>query len=173
MPVIMASIGMNPPFALRDVQEQDSPFLLALFKTARAFIFDRMPLPEPQKEALIRQQFEAQRTSYKAQFPGSQHSIILSGDTGIGQIWIARSSEEYRIVDVSVVPEYRNRGIGSNVVRQFMAEAAEAGLPLRCTVQWANPGSLRFHQRLGFQIVSQDLADYALEYRPLPGPAQK
>jgi predicted GNAT superfamily acetyltransferase len=164
---------MTPPFILRDVQEQDTAFLLALFRTARAFIFDLMRLPEPQMEALVRQQFEAQRTSYAAAFPGSQHSAILAQDTRIGQIWIARSSEAYRIVDVSILPEYRNRGIGAAVVGHFMKEAAEAGVPLCCTVQWANPGSLRFHQRLGFQIVSQDLADYLLEYRPVLDPQRK
>jgi hypothetical protein len=31
-----------------------------------------------------------------------------------------------------------------------------------------NPGSLRFHQRLGFTIVREDLLQYYVEWRPAP-----
>jgi hypothetical protein len=31
-----------------------------------------------------------------------------------------------------------------------------------------NPGSLRFHQKLGFGTVREDLLQYYLEWRPAP-----
>jgi len=44
-------------------------------------------------------------------------------------------------------------------------EAANARLPIRCTVFRFNPGSLRFHQRLGFNIVREDPMNYSMEWR--------
>jgi hypothetical protein len=31
-----------------------------------------------------------------------------------------------------------------------------------------NPGSLKFHQRLGFQVVREDLLQFYMEWRPAP-----
>ena len=42
----------------------------------------------------------------------------------------------------------------------------KAKLPIPCTVDRLNPGSLRFHQRLGFTMVREDLLQYYMEWRP-------
>jgi ribosomal protein S18 acetylase RimI-like enzyme len=63
------------------------------------------------------------------------------------------------------MPEYRSSGIGTALVRDLIAEARKSAVPLTCSVATNNPGSLRFHQRLGFQIVSEDPMYYEMEYR--------
>ena len=64
------------------------------------------------------------------------------------------------------MPEFRNRGIGAALVTEAIAAARAAGVRLRCSVAATNPGSLRFHQRLGFQIVGQDDLYYDLALEP-------
>jgi ribosomal protein S18 acetylase RimI-like enzyme len=51
------------------------------------------------------------------------------------------------------------------LLRQLIADAAAVRAALRCSVAVSNTGSLRFHQRLGFCITSQDPIYYELEYR--------
>jgi len=50
------------------------------------------------------------------------------------------------------------------VMRELIAEAGGAGVPLRCSVATNNPGSLRFHQRLGFLIIGGDESYYQMEH---------
>ena len=60
-------------------------------------------------------QFSAQQTGYASRFPESEHTIILNDGTPVGRVWIARTSNDIRIVDISLLPQYRRHGIGTAV----------------------------------------------------------
>jgi predicted GNAT family acetyltransferase len=74
--------------------------------------------------------------------------IVVDGQP-VGRLYVARWAEEIRVVDIAVLPEYRNRGIGSALLRDLMAEAAAAGKPLSIHVERFNP-AVRLYARLGF-----------------------
>ncbi len=156
---------MNSAISLRPVTEADEPFLYELYKTVRGPEFAQVPLPPEQLEMLFSMQYRARTGSYEATFPKSQNSVILSGEAPIGQIWIDRNGGQILLVDIALLPAYRGTGIGSGLVEGLIAEARQSGLPLICSVATNNPGSLRFHQRLGFAIVAEDPMYYELEYR--------
>jgi ribosomal protein S18 acetylase RimI-like enzyme len=156
---------MTPPISLRPARQSDEPFLLELFKSVRAPEFAPAALPTAQLDMLLSMQFKAQTGAYQTEYPGSQHSIVLSGETPVGHIWVDRDSAGYRLIDIALLPDCRGRGIGSVLLRQLIADAAAVRAALRCSVAVSNTGSLRFHQRLGFCITSQDPIYYELEYR--------
>jgi ribosomal protein S18 acetylase RimI-like enzyme len=54
------------------------------------------------------------------------------------------------ILDVTVLPQHRNRGIGLLMMRRLLREANKAEKPVTIYVENFNP-SLRFFERLGFQ----------------------
>jgi predicted GNAT family acetyltransferase len=47
------------------------------------------------------------------------------------------------------LPEHRNQGLGTPLIKSLMEEAAQAGKPLTIYVESFNP-SLRLFERLGF-----------------------
>lgn len=113
-----------------------------------------MPWTPEQKKQFVRAQFEAQKMHYAAEHPGAAHTVIyINGEPG-GRLYLDRSAEAFHILDVTLLPEYRNSGAGSLLVRQIMAEAAQAGKPVSIFVETFNP-SLRLFQRLGFTAVQQ------------------
>jgi ribosomal protein S18 acetylase RimI-like enzyme len=140
----------------RSAVEEDDVFLLELFKAVRSPAFAIAPMPAAQIDLLMRIQYAAQKQSYSAQFPGSDHQLVLVDGNAAGRIWISRLPAEHRLVDIALLPAYQNRGIGALLVKEAIEEAGRAGVPLRCSVALSNGGSLRFHQRLGFRIMSQD-----------------
>jgi ribosomal protein S18 acetylase RimI-like enzyme len=156
---------MNLPISLRPAQKSDEPFFYEVFKSVRVPEFAVLGLQPEHLEMLMKQQYEARTGSYEAQFPDSGNSVVLSGDTPIGQFWVFRTPEEFLVVDIALLPDHRGSGIGATLMKQFMAEADAAAAPVRVTVATNNPGSLRFHQRLGFQITGQDAMYYTMEYR--------
>ena len=156
-------ISANTEIRLRPAAPDDTPFLYALYCSVRTPEFAPLNLPPDQLEALLRMQYTARTGSYEAQFPDSDNDIVLSGDTPVGQLWVNRTGTEHLVVDISLLPEYRSSGIGSRLMRRLIEEADRRGVPLRCSVATNNPGSLRFHQRLGFQITSQDWMYYQME----------
>jgi ribosomal protein S18 acetylase RimI-like enzyme len=156
---------MTPPISLRPARKSDEPFFYDVFKSVRGPEFAVLGLHPEQLEMLMKQQYEARTGSYEAQFPDSGNSVVLSGETPIGQFWVFRTPEEFLVVDIALMPDHRGTGVGGALMKQFMAEADAAAVPVRVTVATNNPGSLRFHQRLGFRITSQDEMYYTMEYR--------
>jgi ribosomal protein S18 acetylase RimI-like enzyme len=122
-------------------------------------------LPACQMGPLLRMQFEAQTVSYRAQYPDSLHSIVLVGDAPAGRIMVDRAASRFLLVDISILPAFQHRGLGTALVSDVIAEAGRTGVPVQCHVAKTNQGSLRFHQRLGFEIVNQDGVYYALSTR--------
>ena len=157
-------LPMSGSITLRPVTTQDEPFLYNLYKLSRAEEFSAAPFTDAQFDALMRMQYSARKGSYEAQFPGADHSVVAVDGTDAGQVWIFRDNSQHRLVDISILTPYQNKGLGTRLVNDLIQQARTAGLPLTCSVATNNPGSLRFHQRLGFHITSQNELYYQLEY---------
>ena len=139
---------------LRAVTEADDAFLLSVYAGTRAAELDRVPWTAEQKDAFVRMQFDAQKAHYAAQEPGANHDIICSDSKPVGRLYLARRAEGLHILDITVLPQYRNQGIGSFLLRRLQDEAGAAGKPLSIYVENFNP-SLPLFWHLGFQTVSE------------------
>jgi GNAT superfamily N-acetyltransferase len=113
-------------------------------------------------------QFRAQMSSYTQQFPNSCYHLVLLDGKPVGRLWVAPGDGGFHLVDIALLPSLQSKGIGTVLIQQLQEEAQKAKLPIRSTVDRFNPGSLRFHQRLGFTIVREDLLQYYMEWRPAP-----
>ena len=156
---------MIPSVTTRAATADDDAFLFELFKAVRAPEFAHVPLAPAQLDMLLSIQFAGQKQSYGAQYPGGNHIILMHGQP-IGRIWLYCAPSEHHLVDISLVPEFRNRGIGAALIGEAIAAARAAGVRLTCSVAVTNGGSLRFHQRLGFRICGQDEVYYDLAVEP-------
>jgi ribosomal protein S18 acetylase RimI-like enzyme len=136
--------------------------LFELFISAQAGDFDAMPLPEEHKKALLHMQFEAQHASYRDRFPGASHDIILLDMQPIGRLYVARSVDEIRLVDIALLPAQRGLGLGTKYVSALVDEGKNTGLPLRLSVALSNPAQY-LYLRLGFRATGDDGVYIAME----------
>jgi GNAT superfamily N-acetyltransferase len=128
--------------------------------------FQILAMPEEELRHLLQMQYRLQAGSYAARFPNSAYEVVLVEGEPAGRIWVDRQEDEIRIVDIVLHANRRNQGAGTVLFRRLQEEARQAGLPLRTTVERFNPGSLRFHLRLGFQIVREEQLNLSLEWKP-------
>ena len=136
-----------PIIHLRRVRAEDDAFVFALFRTSREAEFAL--LPQPQRETLLRFQYQAQSHDYAARFPHSEHFIVESCGQAAGRLLLNREADEHRVVDIAIVPELQRQGIASVVLKSLIAEAEAAGAALRLSVWYSNP-ALDLYRRLGF-----------------------
>jgi GNAT superfamily N-acetyltransferase len=155
-----------PIVSLRPSGPEDDEFLYQVYFLHRQPEFAALGLPEAQVDEILRGQSQAQIIAYSSRFTGSSYDIVLKDEEPAGRIWVARQKDEMRIVDMAMLPNLRSAGIGTELVKRLQAEAQAAGLPIRATVARFNPGSLRFHERLGFRIVGEDPVNLLLEWKP-------
>ena len=153
---------------VRPALPQDEIFLYDLYSAVRAPEFELAPIPATQKELLIRMQFRAQLSAYTEMYPNSCYHLVLLDSKPVGRLWVAPGDGELQLVDIAVHPKLQGKGIGTVLVQRVQQEAAKARLPIRCCVFRFNPGSLRFHLRLGFSVVREDQTHYYMEWRPVP-----
>jgi predicted GNAT family acetyltransferase len=69
-----------------------------------------------------------------------------------------------RIVDIALLADYCNRGLGTTLVRALQAEAAASGKPLTIHVERFNP-ALRLYERLGFKQIADRGVYWFMEWR--------
>ena len=145
--------------ALRAVQPEDEEFLLGVYASSRADEMALVDWDEAQKQAFLRSQFEAQTAQYHARFPDAEYSIILYQGSPVGRFWIGRTPEQIRLLDIEVLPEFRNQGIGAVLLKSLLAESEATGTPLRHMVFKMNTDALRFYARFGFAPI-EDVGAY-------------
>ncbi|HZS06620.1 MAG TPA: GNAT family N-acetyltransferase [Blastocatellia bacterium] len=152
------------PFTLRPARPDDVPFLYELYCSTRAEEVAAWGWGTEQRETFLKMQFGAQQRGYR-QFAGADHRLILLGGRPVGRILVSRSAQEIRLADIALLPENRNCGIGSLLIRELQAEAKETGKPLRLRVITFNRAA-RLYERLGFSLVASDGSHCQMEWLP-------
>ena len=150
---------------LRPVRQEDEAFLLEVYGSTRAEELSQTGWDDALKRAFLSIQFAAQQQHYKSRFPEGEHQIIVKDGHPIGRIYVARTGEEIRILDIALLPQYRNAGVGTTLLRAIMGEAEDSSRAVRIYVESFNP-SLKLFERLGFSSVETSGLHQLMEWRP-------
>jgi ribosomal protein S18 acetylase RimI-like enzyme len=137
---------------LRPIGPDDMRFLYEVYASTRLDELAPLGWTVEQQAAFLTQQFNAQHQSYRASYASADFQIILVDDRPAGRLYVARSPEEIRLIDIALLPEYRRAGIGARLLRELLDEAAQTGRPVRLHVEKFNPAQ-RLYERLGFRRV--------------------
>jgi ribosomal protein S18 acetylase RimI-like enzyme len=116
-------------------------------------------MEEAVRAPLLRLQFTAQQRGHASRFPDAEHRIILVDGERAGQFRLAAPPGRLHIVDISLLPHFRRRGIGSAVYRGVIERAAREARRVTAVVAKSNPGSFAFHMALGFAVERETDTD--------------
>ena len=159
--------------SFRPINPEDMPFLLRLYRSTRedelAMIVD---WSDEQKDWFILMQFNAQHAWYQEHYVGATFDLILVDGVPAGRLYVHHREREIRLVDISFLPEFRNRGFGTNLLRNLLAEAEAAGKPLTIHVEKFNP-AMRLYQRLGFTRIDETGPYDLMEWKPVSVPSSE
>ena len=124
-------------------------FLLSLYATTRADELAQVDWNDEQKQAFVVHQFNAQHEHWQKHYTNTSWDLIEQDGVPIGRFYVARWAEEFRIVDIALLPETRNSGIGTRLIRDVFEEADSCGKKVTVHVEIYNPAQ-RLYERLGF-----------------------
>jgi ribosomal protein S18 acetylase RimI-like enzyme len=152
--------------SLRPVTAADADLVLGLFLGAGGQALTLARLPQAQVEALLRMQVAAQDRHYRTHHPESEHSVVLLDGVPVGRLWVAREETALHLLDITLLPEHRGRGLGSALIRDLLTEASVAGLPVRLHVAVVNPAE-SLYRRLGFIATGGDEVHREMVWTPV------
>jgi ribosomal protein S18 acetylase RimI-like enzyme len=150
LPAALAAAG----YALREERETDLPFLEGLYVSIRWSELEPSGWPDAVKTAFLQSQFALQRRHYRSFYADAECSILEHNGTAAGRIYVYRGAEDHRVVDISIVEAFRNRGLGSALLGAVIEEAESFGKTASVHVERFNVAQ-RLYRRLGFQQVGE------------------
>ncbi|HYP09825.1 MAG TPA: GNAT family N-acetyltransferase [Bryobacteraceae bacterium] len=136
--------------SLRPEEPRDREFLARLFASTREQEMQLTGWTSEQQAAFLSMQFQAQTMHYNRIYAGAARCIVLVDDNPAGRLYVFQGGGELRIVDISLLPQYRGRGVGTTVLRSVIDQAESAGLCVSLNVAVFNPAR-RLYEQLGFQ----------------------
>ena len=164
MPAALAAQG----FALRPESEADLPFLRRLYVSTR---WEELAIvtqwSDAEKVAFLESQFGFQRHHYLTYYGSTDCAILEQHGAPAGRLYIDRQDKTLLVVDISLLPEWRRRGIGTALLEAVIAEARAAGKTATISVEKFNPAQ-RLYRRLGFREVAEEGVHWVMECPTAP-----
>jgi ribosomal protein S18 acetylase RimI-like enzyme len=156
----------DPQVTFRPIAPDDMDLLLRVYRSTReeelAMVVD---WTDEQKDAFVRSQFEAQHAWYRDHYGGAQFDVILVDGVPAGRLYVHRRDREIRLVDITLLPEFRAGGVGTSLLRDLLAEGETAGKPVTIHVEVFNP-AMRLYERLGFSPIEERGPYRLMEWKP-------
>ena len=151
--------------SLRPIRPADAPFLLSVYASIRLEELARVDWSAEQRQAFLQHQFMAQQRHYQQYFPDARYEVILREGRPVGRLWVDRTETEIHILDLTLLPEHRGAGIGSEVLRALQAEGERERKSAWIYVENFSP-SLALLRRLGFTAAAEQGVHFRMEWRP-------
>jgi len=160
---------MEGSVTLRSSMPDDRDFLLAVYSRTRDEELSLSGWDDNQKRAFLEMQFHAQSQQYGLCYPQADSSVILLDDLPVGRFLVDRSGPDIMLVDIALLPEYRNQRIGTTLIQSLLNEAAGARKNVALHVLRGSAAA-RLYERLVFTTVTEN--SVYLEMRRPPGKNQ-
>lgn len=129
---------------LRPIEESDREFLWGLHRAAL----------KPYIEQTWGWDEDFQRRYFMEHYPPFASQIIVRGGQDLGVLSVDESGREVILRNIEVLPEFQGMGIGSQVIGEILARAAECGKAVSLRVLKVNPAR-NLYLRLGFSVIGE------------------
>lgn len=144
-----------PTYILRPASEADYEFLQALHgRTIKPYVVATWGWDDADQARRFRENFD----------PLHEQIVVVDGqDTGV----LARelSAERLFLANLAIEPTHQGRGLGTEILRNLLAEAAAARVPVELQVLKVNPAR-RLYERLGFTVFAETTTHYRMRADP-------
>lgn len=149
-PPLRAGHGMR----LRHARHADLPWLCDLYASTRVEEMAGVPWPETAKQAFLADQFRLQHRHYVTHYADADF-LVIEGEAGpVGRCYLQRGAPNHLLVDISLWPQQRGQGIGTQLISAAQQDAHSLGRGIHLHVLLQNVAARRLYERLGFVVIA-------------------
>jgi GNAT superfamily N-acetyltransferase len=110
---------------------------------------------------------ENQYNGMREDFDNLLFEIVCLHERDIGVISVIDRSDDLFLKYMAILPIYQKQGLGTQLLRQVLTQAAERGIPVKLNVMRVNPVKA-LYDRLGFKVVGSDGDRYFMSWQSDP-----
>ena len=150
---------------LRACTKADDAFLYDVFCTTWAHEVAALP-NQNLAQHVLRIQHIAQERRFASRYPDHERYVVLVDGQPAGRLYVHQDDLTLHVVDLTLMPEHRSHGLGSQIFRDLFAEAARQGQKVTLRVGRRNRRATDLYTSLGFTLVMVDDLDNYFEWTP-------
>ncbi len=156
--------GHGPPLILRPASEADAEFVARLYGDSRLGCEHADEAGAGQRESAT---FAGanQDLHFRERHPDARFDVLEIDGEPIGRFGVARGATEFVIVDITLLPEYRGRGIGNELLGLLQDEAGATSTPILLHLGKDNPAR-SLYRRLGFVALDDAGPHIVMRWSP-------
>jgi GNAT superfamily N-acetyltransferase len=156
-----AALGIS----YRPIADGDLPFLARVYASTRLEEVAQTGWPVETQLGFLQQQFDAQHRHYMQHYPSAEWLVIERDGEPVGRLYLEQWPDQVRLIDISLLPAARGKGVGGAILAELIDEAAALGKPLTIHVEQNNP-AMTLYRRLGFEKIDEHGIYHLMEWRP-------
>lgn len=150
---------------VRPVAPGDEELLLKIYRSSRGDDLRGLGWDEDRISEFLEMQYEAQQHFHEREYKRANDEIILLAGEPAGRLIVERREYEIRCIDVALLPEHRNNGIGAFLISKLQDEAKSESKPLRLQVIRFSR-AVNLFERTGFVRTSETGTHFQMEWTP-------
>ncbi|MCW8878900.1 MAG: GNAT family N-acetyltransferase [Kangiellaceae bacterium] len=159
-------VSWREKISLRRFKDDDLGFLEALYASIREPELAMSDFSDEEKQSFIKGQFTAQHSHYCNGYRTEHFYVIYVSEQRVGRLFVDYWDKEIRIVDIALMPAFRQLGLGSYLLSNLFLEAEKLKVPVTIHVERHNPAR-RLYERLGFELKgAHDEVYLLMEWKP-------
>jgi len=151
--------------SFKAMSNKDVAFLCKLYCTTRWDEVMQAPWDDKQRHKFLQQQFEAQHKHYQSHYPRSEYLIIQQNKQAIGRIYVDRNDTSICLIDIALMPEHKNQGLGTKLLKELLQEAQQTQKKIVIHVEKFNP-AYQWYLKHGFHQVEDKGVHQYMEWYP-------
>jgi ribosomal protein S18 acetylase RimI-like enzyme len=148
---------------LRPCTEADDAFVYDVFCTTWESEVAALP-NQNLAQHVLRIQHIAQERRFENRYPGYQRYVVVEEGEPAGRLYVHVNGPMMHVIDLTLLPRFQNRGIGSRIFRDVCAVAAREGRSVTLRVPRRNVRAADLYASLGFHLVTVDDVDSYFEW---------
>lgn len=139
----------------KPLQNSDEDFIERLYRSTREKELSTTNWPEDQKQRFVRMQLMAQMAEYSAKYRNGNFRIILYKKKPAGRLFLFESPDEIRVIDISLLPEFKGKGIAKKILSDLIESAGKNNKKISLHVSRDNVPAKKLYEGLGFKKLSE------------------
>jgi len=151
---------------LRPLRASDAEVLVRLNAANNEHLWLAANKTPDEIHELIELQGRHKDASYQRDYGKHAEYVIEKTGDVVGRLTINQGSYIFHILEISLLPEYRGKGIGADVIRTCLRAAAASHVPLSLTVRMDQPGLVKLYESLGFRTEIADVPFQRMIWEP-------